>query len=250
MSASDRLTNYEQQVDSHRAANAPRKRTLDCSASCSKRMLLAMNLIFLIMGAAIVGVAVYVRNSDTTKITSTALPNGLIALGALIMTISFLGCCGALRESRCMLFLYATLLFLLILAQVVLAGLILTNNGKAEDILRDGWNDQMNDDPSVILDLQNQFDCCGFDTTTPDVPGGSKSPCPPAPADTVTCFSKLEDEFHSRTRVLGAIGIAFGLFEIFGLIFAVCLRSGIKTREEEEIDDLEDARRVNRSYQN
>jgi CD63 antigen len=202
------------------------------------------------MGAAIVGVAVYVKNSDTTKIASEALPNGLLAIGALVMTISFLGCCGALRESRCLLFLYALLLFVLILAQLVVAGLILTDSGKAEDVLSDGWNEQRIDDPQVIRDLQNQFDCCGFTTIAPGVEDGSVSPCPPAPAATTPCFDKLKDEFNSRARLLGGFGVALALMEIFGLIFAICLRTGIKTREEEDIDDLEDARRVNRSYQN
>ncbi|XP_015705606.1 tetraspanin-8-like [Coturnix japonica] len=42
----------------------------------------------------------------------------LIAVGSIIMILGFLGCCGAIRESRCMLLLFFIGLLLILILQV------------------------------------------------------------------------------------------------------------------------------------
>ncbi|EGV93251.1 Tetraspanin-8, partial [Cricetulus griseus] len=49
--------------------------------------------------------------------------NMLIAVGAIIMVLGFLGCCGAVKESRCMLLLFFIGLLLILLLQVA-AGIL------------------------------------------------------------------------------------------------------------------------------
>ncbi|NXI28706.1 TSN8 protein, partial [Sterrhoptilus dennistouni] len=44
--------------------------------------------------------------------------NLLIAVGAIIMVIGFLGCCGAAKESRCMLMLFFIALLLILILQI------------------------------------------------------------------------------------------------------------------------------------
>ncbi|NXT68137.1 TSN8 protein, partial [Chaetops frenatus] len=44
--------------------------------------------------------------------------NLLIAVGAIIMILGFLGCCGAVKESRCMLMLFFIALLLILILQV------------------------------------------------------------------------------------------------------------------------------------
>ena len=39
-------------------------------------------------------------------------------LGAIIFVISFFGCCGASKESKCMMYTYGFFLFLILIAQV------------------------------------------------------------------------------------------------------------------------------------
>ena len=67
--------------------------------------------IFQILGCAILGIGIWVRVDENfaeyTKIgESQTLYAGayiLIAVGAVIMFLGFLGCCGAIKESQCML---------------------------------------------------------------------------------------------------------------------------------------------------
>lgn len=51
----------------------------------------------------------------------------LIVFGGIVFLISFFGCCGAIRESYCMTMTYATILFVIFIAQVVLAVYVLVN---------------------------------------------------------------------------------------------------------------------------
>ncbi|NXC97896.1 TSN8 protein, partial [Certhia familiaris] len=44
--------------------------------------------------------------------------NLLIAVGAIIMILGFLGCCGAVKENRCMLMLFFIALLLILILQV------------------------------------------------------------------------------------------------------------------------------------
>lgn len=53
-----------------------------------------------------VGIAVLLQLSDVLELIPVAVdvvPISIIVLGSIIFLISFLGCCGALRESCCML---------------------------------------------------------------------------------------------------------------------------------------------------
>lgn len=77
-------------------------------------------------GAAILGVGIWVKVDSGSILSflgkienapaelSQVLNVGylLIALGALLLVIGFLGCCGAVRESRCMLLLVGCCLLL------------------------------------------------------------------------------------------------------------------------------------------
>ncbi|PVD34144.1 hypothetical protein C0Q70_05407 [Pomacea canaliculata] len=81
--------------------------------SCSTQMLL---------GCAILGVGIWLRvDPNVAKYVNQAeeinvfftLAYILMAIGIIIMVIGFLGCCGAIRESQCMLGAFFLLLFII-----------------------------------------------------------------------------------------------------------------------------------------
>lgn len=242
MSAKNQLDNYENYVESNRP-NVGQKpeASLDCAGGCSRVTLIIMNLFFLCLGAAIVGVAAYSMNTSTDKITSRQLPIAALVLGAVVIFISFLGCCGAKANSRCGLLIYALILIVIIIVQVVIASIILADSSKANKWLTNGWKDSEND---VRVDVQNQFKCCGLETFNDTYAG---APCPTNLVESVPCLDKLKDEIKSRLNILGAIGLAFGLFQLFGVVFACCLKSSIEKQQKEEAETA-DIKKVNRTY--
>lgn len=62
------------------------------------------------------------------------MPIALIVLGCIIFVISFFGCCGAIRESQCMVTTYAIFLLLLVVGMIVCASLVFIYK---EDVLRE-----------------------------------------------------------------------------------------------------------------
>uniref|UniRef100_A0A8K9X7W7 Tetraspanin-8-like n=1 Tax=Oncorhynchus mykiss TaxID=8022 RepID=A0A8K9X7W7_ONCMY len=72
-------------------------------------MLMSSHFVFQIGGCVILGVSIYFKVSKNGNvIMDEALPfvDLLIAVGVIIMVLGFLGCCGAIKENRCMLILF------------------------------------------------------------------------------------------------------------------------------------------------
>ncbi|KAL2309687.1 hypothetical protein Nmel_005906, partial [Mimus melanotis] len=58
--------------------------------------------------------------------------NLLIAVGSIIMILGFLGCCGAVKESRCMLMLFFVALLLILILQIIGGVLGAVNKSQVE----------------------------------------------------------------------------------------------------------------------
>ncbi|NXB74509.1 TSN8 protein, partial [Donacobius atricapilla] len=95
---------------------------------CKKVGDLSTCLYFLpqVCGCIILGFSIWIRVSSTQQVNayshaSTIIFAGvnlLIAVGAIIMILGFLGCCGAVKESRCMLMLFFIVLLLILILQI------------------------------------------------------------------------------------------------------------------------------------
>lgn len=64
-----------------------------------------------------------------------ALPIIMITLGSIVVFISFLGCCGAIRESVCMTMSYAVCLLVLLILQLTVVVLLFTNKDKFDNAM-------------------------------------------------------------------------------------------------------------------
>lgn len=121
----------------------------DCGATCAKYILCLFNFVFFVVGTAVLGVGVWLAVDTTSFITLTKLSQInatignegrkfihelqtpsvieqgayiLIAAGAFIFIISFLGYCGAIKESRVLLTAYG--LFIIIIAILQIAAIV------------------------------------------------------------------------------------------------------------------------------
>uniref|UniRef100_A0A8B9FJ37 Tetraspanin 8 n=1 Tax=Amazona collaria TaxID=241587 RepID=A0A8B9FJ37_9PSIT len=90
-------------------------------SSCMKYSMFIFNFLFWVCGSIILGVSIWIRVSkDELEIDSSVFAGVdlLIAVGSIIMILGFLGCCGAIKESRCMLMLFFIGLLLILILQV------------------------------------------------------------------------------------------------------------------------------------
>lgn len=208
---------------------------------CIKYLLFFFNLLFWLSGCIILGVSIYLKVSKGgNKITDEALPavDLMIAIGVIIMVLGFLGCCGAIRENRCMLLLFfiaLLLIFILLLAAGIL-GAVRGRNAK-EWVLEPlkkllPLSSQPQDVKDDLEKLQTELKCCGLINGPSDwspVPsscrcnGTDSSPCNSNGVYSTPCSDKIIELIEQNLTVVIGIAFAIAILLIFGMVFAMIL---------------------------
>uniref|UniRef100_A0A8C4YUG4 Tetraspanin n=1 Tax=Gadus morhua TaxID=8049 RepID=A0A8C4YUG4_GADMO len=167
----------------------------------------------------------------------------LIAAGALMMVVGFLGCCGAIKESPCMLGLFFFFL-LVIFAIEVAAGiwartrllLGFWHSCVVEDVTEfykqtyANYKDTRQEALKETLRLIHfGLDCCGPTGTVIDA---AKDICPKKEGlevlITTSCPAAIDEVFNGKLHIIGGVGIGIGVIMIFGMIFSMLLCCAIK----------------------
>ncbi|TDG96538.1 hypothetical protein EPR50_G00229880 [Perca flavescens] len=213
---------------------------------CVKYALFIFNFVFWLAGTGVLAVALWLRFDSRTvglfesEDSPTVFFTGvyiLIAAGALMMVVGFLGCCGAIKESPCMLGLFF-LFLLLIFAVEVAAGIRgLSNKDRVvEDFTEfykqtySNYKDTKQDALKETLRLIHfGLDCCGPTGTVIDA---AKDICPQqeglALLVTKSCPAAIDEMFNNKLHIIGGVGIGIGVIVIFGMIFSMMLCCAIK----------------------
>ncbi|XP_033889569.3 tetraspanin-8-like [Acipenser ruthenus] len=214
-------------------------------SGCMKYSMFFFNFLFWLCGCFILGVSIWLRVSKDAQHTVQAdIPDIylMIAIGAIIMGLGFFGCCGAIRESRCLLLLFFIGL-LLIFTLLVTAGILgVVYRSKAEGMLTDTLQEYIpiESQPAVfktdIEKLQTQGKCCGLINGAQDWGGVPPASCncsdDPALGCMLyngtnvykqPCLQYLTDMMTEHAGII--LGVAFGLAVVmlFGLGFSMSL---------------------------
>ncbi|CAN7991173.1 unnamed protein product, partial [Ixodes hexagonus] len=172
----------------------------------------------------------------------------LIVVGSIVFLVAFLGCCGAMQESYCMLMLFSVFLFLILVAEIAAGSLGFVYKGKVEHLAKDRFEQSLADydregtgNVSPVKEawdfIQSQLQCCGVDSykdwdKRPEVPKScckNEASCS-TPSDyySVGCYNKVKDDIKTYAVYVGVAGIGIGLIEIIGIIFSCCLANQVK----------------------
>ncbi|XP_054255819.1 tetraspanin-8 [Indicator indicator] len=229
-------------------------------SSCMKYSMFFFNFIFWVCGAIILGVSIWIRvnkNAQEELEIDGSLFAGvdvLIAVGSIIMVLGFLGCCGAIKESRCMLLLFFIGLLLILILQVTGGVLGAVYRSQIEASLSLTLQESVKslqstaEDTKAIRENFQKFEemshCCGLLNGPADwgnnfnVPLGGHKVCECEQKDSSTdlCTYYQGRYIYKRTcgevitkylkdHLLIIMGIAFGLavVEILGLGFSMSL---------------------------
>nr|XP_035967724.1 tetraspanin-8 isoform X2 [Halichoerus grypus] len=182
-------------------------------SGCIKYSMFIFNFLFWLCGILILGAAIWIRVSDAGQeivnsgdfATSPYISvNILIAVGSIIMILGFLGCCGAVKESRCMLLLFFIGLLLILLLQVAAGILGATFKSDSERVL----NETLYENIKLLSRTDEEAQ-----TFQKALMKFQEEPC--------ISFIKEIVAKH----FLMVIGIAFGLVvvEVLGLVFSMVL---------------------------
>jgi hypothetical protein len=156
-----------------------------CGASCAKVLLIIFNFIFWLSGAAILAIGIWILVDPNFghyfNILETVDASGplikyaayvLCGVGAFVFVVGFLGCCGAIKESRCLLGLYIFFLVLVMGGELAAGVVVLLYKGKVKEELKSTWQEKVKqkyggndeDDKAFTnaMDIfQVKLDCCG-----------------------------------------------------------------------------------------
>ncbi|KAG7278587.1 hypothetical protein CRUP_013329 [Coryphaenoides rupestris] len=176
-------------------------------------------------------------------ITKVALPgiDLMIAIGVIIMLLGFLGCCGAIRENRCLLLLFfisLLLIFILLLAAGIVAAV---DKNKVKDWVMDSLTDlvplqkQPADVQTDLQKLEGELKCCGL-VKGPEDWGSSVPPSCYCNDTNQACENIASHLVYStpcstsiisalKDNMVVALGIAFAIaiLLLFGMAFAMTL---------------------------
>jgi len=229
---------------------------MNCCDSFLKTILVVFNLIFALVGLVLMGFGVFVQveakdylNFLGNNYTNT--PVFIIVLGAIIFVVAFFGCCGAIKENKCLMYTYGFLLFVILIAQIGagIAAFLLKGdlNSAIETNMKEGMKNYGADGfegVTVTWDtVQRGFDCCGVrkweewkNVTTTGLPAGQvpescckveEKGCGENPsAETVNdkgCFDTFSKDFTDNLNYVGVTALCVAAAEVLIISLACCL---------------------------
>lgn len=140
-----------------------------------KYLVVIINFIFFLAGIGVVTAGIYLL-TDSTMYVQVVQDDAnfhtgiyiLIAAGILMFIIGFLGCCGALRESPCMLVTFFSFLLVILVVEVAAGCWVYFNRAELEKMLQEHVKRTVEKDYSTNEYLTKTFDtiqsnlgCCG-----------------------------------------------------------------------------------------
>ncbi|XP_013098720.1 23 kDa integral membrane protein-like [Stomoxys calcitrans] len=219
---------------------------MDCGGVFVKYVLFIFNILFVICGILLIifGSIMLSSIGDIKDVVSTyeshSVPIAVLVLGCIIFVISFLGCCGAIRENSCCTMTYSVIMFLLFLCQLALVIIIWV---KRQDILnamnysiKTIW-DQRQSDRSLMDGLELSLKCCGYngptDYTGESVPksccGASATNCSIVEALLRPgCLKAFDRVWTKNFDIIRYAGLGVAGIELVAFIFACCLANQVR----------------------
>lgn len=204
---------------------------LDCGRTCMKYILFVINFLFFLLGAAALGLGIWAYvdknkmavlakvGADNTDFNITGLLESaaivLMVGGAAILLIGFLGCCGAFKESQCLLVLYTIFLCIILIVEIAAVIIAAIFKGQVKDEVKSFIKKHINttyegridtsEEFSLGLDYaQVYFHCCGVDSYK-DFEGATKWNRTSSSGATMQippscCKLKNEDAFYKEPK--------------------------------------------------
>uniref|UniRef100_A0A9J7XR59 Tetraspanin n=1 Tax=Cyprinus carpio carpio TaxID=630221 RepID=A0A9J7XR59_CYPCA len=231
-----------------------------CS-QCIKYMLFFLNFIFWLAGGVILAVGLWLRHDSQTsnllmlQFEGNQAPGTfhisvyvLIAIGAVMMFVGFLGCYGAIQESQCLLGTFFTCLVILFACEVA-AGLwgFINRDTISTELINfydaayikavDPVDTSSRPAASKVLEVfHNSLNCCGKGDENPLFKTVQTSLCtektlqldPVISQVSSSCHTKIRELFTEKLHIIGLAALVIAVIMVFEMIFTMVLCCAIR----------------------
>ncbi|XP_056590019.1 CD9 antigen [Triplophysa dalaica] len=202
---------------------------------CVKYLLFIFNFTFWLMGSLVLAVGLWLRfDPNTVCLLGKGGPETffigvyiLIAAGGLVMLVGFFGCCGAVRESQCLLGLFFACLLAIFGAEVAAGVFGFLNKDEIIEEVKTYYDNSAKDyNNTTIQSYYRTLNCCGSTSVSPSL-------CQDITTNkTVKCDVAIEEFFNSKLFIVGYVGIGVAGVMIIGMIFSMVLCCAIRNSRE------------------
>ncbi|KYN28817.1 CD63 antigen [Trachymyrmex cornetzi] len=240
-------------IDVSRNELLPLKRDFDRSSCRTDTLTRAITgIVLLSIGAVIHGVYHQYQHFLDNRFFS--VPSLLVAVGTIIFIIAFFGCCGAVRESYCMVITFCTLLAVIFLLEIIGGIMGYVMRAQVASIAQQKMLDTMpqynkSDEITFVWDnLQKDFHCCGTINATDWLANTTKLPGIPVSCcdDTIGAISTKNCTLSSKSlhedgcidafakfaetyaAKIAGVGIGLGIIQLIGILLSSYLAKSIK----------------------
>ncbi|XP_068178091.1 tetraspanin-1-like [Antennarius striatus] len=247
-----------------------------CCTGFLKMMMFIFNGTIFLAGVAILGVGIWVKvdsgslmglldNVDGAPSELSLLVNVsylLIGVGAVLLVIGFLGCCGAIKESKCMLLTFFSIVLIIFLIEVAGAVVLLAFQDLTDELLKTVEKELKDtirlkygkdDDVSVLWNkTMEEFHCCGvknytdfYDSPYHNTSGGDVFPqtcclenvpmgeCNEGEAQYSNvdgCLDKLVQLIEENSVIIAGVALGIAALEIAAMVVSMVLYKQIGSK--------------------
>uniref|UniRef100_A0A4W5LJK7 Tetraspanin n=1 Tax=Hucho hucho TaxID=62062 RepID=A0A4W5LJK7_9TELE len=206
---------------------------------CVKYLLFVFNFIFWLCGSLVLAVGLWLMFDPKT----VQLLNGegapetffiavyiLIGAGGVMMLVGVFGCCGAVKESQCLLASFFACLLVIFGAEVAAGVFGFMSKDKIIEDVQQFYSESIsenseNSNGTAVAEIyHNILNCCGVSMPT--------SFCPDADEDTKDCLNAITGFFNEKLYIIGYVGIGVAGVMVIGMIFSMVLCCAIRNNRE------------------
>ncbi|NXF30609.1 TSN1 protein, partial [Nyctibius bracteatus] len=224
-----------------------------------KVMMILFNLAIFLGGGTLLGVGIWVSvdgqsfldifgavSSSVLQVVNVSY--FLIVIGAILMVIGFLGCCGAQKESKCLLMMFFSVVLIIFIAEIAAAVVALVYTGLAETLLMAVVTPLLKEKYGEDMSLTHiwnvtmrEVHCCGLNNYTDftDSPWYKDQKTYPEPClvrgllPLATphlcghllqgCFDQILEEIKTNSGVVGGVAAGIAALEIAAMVVSMYL---------------------------
>ncbi|XP_007423100.1 tetraspanin-16 [Python bivittatus] len=232
-----------------------------------KMMMFIFNGVIFLGGLALLGIGIWVKvdGDSFVKILGVAAPQLMLllhvgylcmAVGTFLFIMGFLGCWGAMKESRCLLLVFFAVILVIFIAEVVGAVVVLIFStvtdifvqylkNWAMKTLKEDYGRQ--EDLTAIWDTtMKQLNCCGFNNYAdfntsyfyhthekyPSLCCLSSRECQQFEIDYTKqgCLFEFDMFLNHNGKIVGGVAVAVGMVELAAMVVSLILYHHIGTK--------------------
>uniref|UniRef100_A0A3B4GWS7 Tetraspanin n=1 Tax=Pundamilia nyererei TaxID=303518 RepID=A0A3B4GWS7_9CICH len=206
---------------------------------CIKYLLFFFNFIFWLTGGVILGVALWLRHDpkistllgleyDGNHAPSTFYISVhiLIAVGAVMMVVGFLGCYGAIQESQCLLGTFFACLVILFACEVAAGIWGYMNRDMVTKEMKNFYDNAYDSATKSNMQEKNNAATLVLKAFHETVHLGGVFECFVFALQ--SCHDRINELFHDKIYLIGIAALVVAVIMIFEMIFSMVLCCGIR----------------------